>query len=54
MTYDISLKIDIDDSVHEKIKEELKALERHIDRLLDLDSWPEITAVYDVKVRENS
>lgn len=30
--------------------EEIKSLEHHVEKLLDLDNWPEIESVYDVEV----
>ena len=36
----------------ENAMEEIKKLEHHAERLLDLDSYPEIKSVYGVKVEE--
>lgn len=46
MELTISFKVDID----KKDAGKLKRLEHHIEELLDLDSWPEIQTVWDVKV----
>lgn len=48
MTLKISFKIEaVDNSLMA-----FKRLENHIEELLDVDSWPEIITVYDVKVKE--
>ena len=45
------VKMNLQMTVESKEKaEDLKVLEHHIDRLLDLDSYPEIKSVHDVKV----
>lgn len=45
------VKMEMQMTVESKEKaEDLKVLEHHIDRLLDLDSYPEIKTVHDVKV----
>ena len=49
MKVTISLSADIDKADFSK----LKRLEHHIETLLDLEAWPEIQAVYDVKAQKN-
>lgn len=49
MIIDVSMKIECE---MKDAFEIIKALENHIDWLLDLNSWPEIISVSDVKAKE--
>lgn len=51
MTIRLSMLIDVDNN---EDYQELKTLQNHIDRLLDLDSWPEIKSVYGVTVETSN
>ena len=46
MTVKLEMKIDVD----EGSELELKSLEHHIENLVSLDEWPEISCIYDVHV----
>lgn len=46
----VEMYFEIEDE--EDAMEEMKKLEHHAERLLDLDSYPEIKSVYGVKVNE--
>ena len=45
--FEISMKVAFNGDL-----EELKKLEHHIEYLINLDEYPEIEKVYDVKVKE--
>ena len=47
-TVKVELYLEVDDNRVDKIH----VIEHHAERLLDLDSWPEIKSVYGVKVEE--
>ena len=49
-TVKVEMYLDIEDE--EDAMEEMKKLEHHAERLLDLDSYPEIHSVYGVTVTE--
>ena len=48
MIVNVSMKLEIQP---EKL-EAIKAMENHIDWFIDLDEWPEIKQVFDVKVKK--
>lgn len=47
-TVEIKIIMNIDDNAYEEIKK----LEHHAEYLLDLESYPEIKAIYGCKVRK--
>lgn len=44
----VSMTMEIEDGSEEAIKR----IENHAEELLDLDEWPEIKSVYNVRVRD--
>ena len=48
MNINVSMKMEIENGSYDK----LKTLEHHAEHLLDLDEWPEIKNVYDVRVQD--
>ena len=50
VTVKVEMYFEIEDK--ENAMEEMKKLEHHAERLLDLDSYPEIKSVYGVTVTE--
>ena len=50
-TVTITFKAEVDDNGVEELK---RCVDHHIDRLLDLDSWPEIRTVYDANLKEDA
>lgn len=48
MVVKIEMFFDVDNN---EDYQELKTVEHHADRLLDLDNWPEIKSVYNVSVK---
>lgn len=49
-TMEINFKVVVDEDAVDELK---KCINHHIDRLLDLENWPEIRSVYDAKIIEN-
>lgn len=49
MVIKVTMSMEIDPNALEEVA---KALENHIDWVMDLDSWPEIKSVFNVQVKE--
>ena len=50
--YQVEISMILDVKTEEAV-DELKKLTHHVDRLLDLNSWPEIDCVHHVTVKES-
>ena len=50
MVVEITMQMEIEDN----FIDEIKKIEHHADYLLDLDSYPEIKSVFNVKVKEDN
>ena len=51
MIIKVIMNLEIDAEAKEQVA---RALENHVDWVMDLDSWPEIKTVFGVKVEEES
>lgn len=50
-TVTITFKANVDDNGVEELK---RCVDHHIERLIDLDSWPEIQAIYNATLKEDT
>lgn len=48
-TIEVNFLMEIEDNAVEEVK---KSVDHHIERLIDLESWPEIKSVYHATVKE--
>lgn len=48
-TIEVNFLMEVEDNAVEEVK---KSVDHHIERLIDLESWPEIKSVYHATVKE--
>lgn len=53
-TFEIKMKVALvgDDDEIESIVDSLKRIEHHIENFVDVDGWPELDTIWDVRVEE--
>ncbi len=49
-TIEVNFLMEVEDNAVEKVK---KSVDHHIERLIDLESWPEIKSVYHAIAKED-